>query len=268
MLLNDTDIIIDDGVLRPLLFEEQEVLIKALIDINNPEMLFIFLISLLTGARLQTVLTLREENFERYPGTLEYIIKIKIGGKSNIDTKYNKSNIIYIPRLLYLNIKNYLNSERYKNRATKFNIKNEQKTFRYVFLTNRGIPYYTSKKDKNNYWYRKAPNGGTVRTFISNELKPILKKYDSLKNFKFHDLRASFGMNFIDENMPDVIEGKISITQLMSELMQLMGHSEFRTTERYLNYRTKHQDKKKKEYRNKIESKLLSYLKNKNEPFY
>lgn len=77
-----------------------------------------------------------------------------------------------------------------------------------MYFLQIGIPYYTSKKDKNNYWYRKAPNGGTVRTFISNELKPILKKYDSLKDFKFHDLRASFGMNFIDENMARCYRGK------------------------------------------------------------
>lgn len=51
--------IVDGGDLRPLSEQEQLILLEALNDLDNYEMKLIFLMGILTGARLQTILTLQ-----------------------------------------------------------------------------------------------------------------------------------------------------------------------------------------------------------------
>ena len=54
-----TDKINDGGQLRPLPKKEQDWLLNALLELNNYEMLLIHVLSLVSGARIQTVLTFR-----------------------------------------------------------------------------------------------------------------------------------------------------------------------------------------------------------------
>ena len=101
--------IIDGGELRPLNDHEQEILIKALKLLNNTEMTLIFLIGLCTGARLQTILTLRRENFNYIPEksmteAAVYAGRYNKNGNGLVDSKDDKSITIYFPIELYQKI--------------------------------------------------------------------------------------------------------------------------------------------------------------------
>ena len=141
------DKIEDGGKLRPLSYKEQETLITNLQKINNTEMTLSFLIALTTGARIQTIFTLRKKHFEKELNDCDDLIPIKVGYGTSCDTKFQKIQNIYIPKWLYYKIKVYLNSPRYQKRKdnAKHIFKNDSE--QYIFLTNRGTPYYVANDD-------------------------------------------------------------------------------------------------------------------------
>ena len=57
----------DSGKLRPLPKDEQQALVESLKRIANTEMTLAFIFALTTGARLQTVFTLRRKHFIEKP---------------------------------------------------------------------------------------------------------------------------------------------------------------------------------------------------------
>lgn len=235
-----TDKIIDGGKLRPLTQKEQIILFDALKECKNTEMTLIFLISLTTGARIQTVCTLRLEQFERIATKNEYEVRIRIGNGTNCDTKYSRQNSLFFPKWLYKKIQIYINSNKAKNKRNKAKHIFRDTNHQYVFLTNRGSPFYIAKKDPYRKLYRKPPSGETIRIFISKTLSSKLKKRNFNTNFSFHDLRATFGMNYIDQRSNFIKNKTISVTQLLTSLKERMGHSRLETTELYISFRSKH----------------------------
>ncbi|MDZ7901136.1 MAG: hypothetical protein U5L01_00695 [Rheinheimera sp.] len=92
--------IVDGGKLRPLSKIEQENLVKALIDIGNPEMTIAFLIALTSGARIQTVFTLRLKHIIELNTNDFGEIPISVGMGTGVDTKFQKKMSIYLPTWL------------------------------------------------------------------------------------------------------------------------------------------------------------------------
>jgi integrase len=209
------DKIEDGGKLRPLSYKEQETLITNLQKINNTEMTLSFLIALTTGARIQTIFTLRKKHFEKE--------------LNDCDTKFQKIQNIYIPKWLYYKIKVYLNSPRYQKRKdnAKHIFKNDSE--QYIFLTNRGTPYYVANDDPYRADYKEPPNGATVRQFIFQKLKSI--------DFSFHDLRATYGTNLFDKYMEQVQNKEITLSTALINIKERMSHSSLEITQRYLKYR-------------------------------
>lgn len=107
------DAIVDGGRLHPLSHTQQIALIKALKTIGNTEMILGFLIALTTGARIQTVFTLRKKHFEETLSDKENEIRIKVGYGTNCDTKFNKIHTLIFPSWVYKKVRIYLNSPRY-----------------------------------------------------------------------------------------------------------------------------------------------------------
>ena len=234
------DAIEDGGRLHPLEQEQQIALLKALKTLGNTEMTLAFLIALTTGARIQTVFTLRLKHFERVPTEDEKEIRLKIGYGTSCDTKYGKLHTLFVPIWLYNKIRIYINSPRAKIRRDKAKHIFETNDFQYLFLTNRGVPFYSAHDDPYRHLYSDAPNGGTVRQFILGSLKKQLKKDGFNFSFSFHDLRASFGMNLVDKNLPLIKKEEIDLTYLLVYVKERMGHSSLITTEKYLNFRSRH----------------------------
>lgn len=254
------DAIVDGGRLHPLPQEHQVALVKALKNIGNTEMTLSFLIALTTGARIQTVFTLRKKHFEKPLNDGEKEVKIKVGYGTDCDTKFNKLHTLILPSWLYQKVRIYLNSPRYKKREKKavhiFDEPNKQ----YLFLTNRGTPFYASHDDPYRQLYKEIPNGATVRQFIFNSLKKQLKSKGYSFNFSFHDLRATFGMNLLDKLMPLVNSKVLKLSHALIHIKERMGHSSLFTTEKYLNFRDKSKiiEQVQDEYENYLKELVLN----------
>jgi len=243
--------LIDEGKLRPLPKSEQLLLIETINSLRNTEMLLIHLIALITGARIQTVLTLRRSHFLKSLDNIDCHFTLAIGKGTSIDTKNDKNLVIIFPKILYNKIRTYSLSERYLNRLSK--IKNEEFND-YLFLSNRGSPYYLGKeslKSSNTQINeRTMHNGEAVRQFISKKVLPSMRNKLANDNyiFRYHDLRATFGMNLSESQMKLVELGKQSLHEAREYVRARMGHATTEITDRYLNYKSnfdtliKHQD--------------------------
>ncbi len=252
------DAIVDGGRLHPISHDNQIALFKALKNIANMEMTLSFLIALTTGARIQTVFTLRKKHFEKSLLNEENEIKIKVGYGTDCDTKFNKIHTLIFPYWVYEKIKIYLNSPRYKIREEKAKHIFEHQNKQYIFLTNRGVPFYAANNDPYRYLYKEVPNGATVRQFIFNSIKKQLK-IDGIKlDFSFHDLRATFGMNLLDKLMPLVNDKELKLSHALIHIKERLGHSSLSTTEKYLNFRERH--KIKEQAQDNYETYLMELL--------
>lgn len=237
-----TDAINDGGQLRPLTKDEQIFLLNALKELNNIEMLLIHLLALVSGARIQTILTMRLHHVLTDMATSELKeIKIPAGPTTGIDTKNDKKIVLHIPLWAYQKLHMYALSENAKKRRSKSLLSNSGD--QYLFLSNRGKPYYQSKSDlqnfKQDFDLHHAKNGQTVRQFINDRVIPFIHMKSDKPEFKyrFHDLRATFGMNLTDEQLEYVARGQISLHQAREFVRLRMCHESSATTDLYLQYR-------------------------------
>jgi len=231
-----SDYILDGGRLMPLNKNDQQLLIQALISIGNPEMLLSFLIALTTGARIQTVFTLPTEILGSGLMNSDDLLKIKVGYGRATDTKYSKRMTLLLPGWLHNLLLRYVDSDRYAHRKSMFHGSNGHGD--YIFITRTGKPYYMSKREQSLNSERRPPTGQSVRQFISNRLAPELIKMGAQTVPRFHDLRATFGMNLVEEKMPLINQGKASYYAVLNHLKLRLGHESSKTTEGYLTYKT------------------------------
>lgn len=255
------DSIEDGGKLKPLSTDEQKSIFKALGQIENIEFSLIFLLAVTTGARIQTIGTLRVDDFKRVSSVNEKEIKIRTGYGTLVATKYEKTGLIYVPREVYKKIQIYLASERYEKRNKKA-LPFQNMDHQYAFLTTRGNPFYIHPSDQYLDKYDNPPDGQSIRVFVSGKLKKCLKQNGNNIDFRFHDLRASYGMNLLDALMPLVNNGEITLTDALSHVRERLNHNNLTTTERYLNFKTKHKMKEKQQYQINFENYLINLLDN------
>lgn len=228
--------IYDGEKLRPLLPGEIEQLIKALSKIGNTTMTLAFLIALTTGARIQTVFTLRLSCLrEEYCGD-EESIPIAVGAGTKTNTKFSKRLTLHLPGWLHNRLKTYSNAETSTQRRLQSNNEYANTDEQYLFLTRNGSPYYISKEDPTRRNYGTPPSGGSVRKFIYQQLLPELQSLGFSSTFKFHDLRATFGMSIVRTWITKIEAGEATMDELLAHVMMRMGHNDVATTLRYLSY--------------------------------
>lgn len=231
----------DGGKLRPLSMQEQEYLLDALSAAGNPEMTLIHLMGLLTGARLQTVCTIKLSHILKPCGSAENeMIRLPVGYGTGIDTKGDKQMVLQLPTWFYQALQVYSQSERAKRRRAKSRNKGESQ---YLFLTQHGTPFYSSKEDRLTFdpenQRRYDFDGGAIGTFIRSTIRPYVEKKFGLKKFqfKFHDTRATFGMNLTDAQLSRVEAGLTTLAAAREYVKTRMGHESAATTDLYLNFR-------------------------------
>lgn len=238
-----SDVIDDGGKLRPLLIKEQEWILETLISLANTEMTLIHLCSLLTGARLQTILTIQLHHVLAEidnPNLLE--VRIPAGPGTGIDTKNDKKIVLHFPLWFYQKLHTYALSQRAQKRRQK--AVNGDTENQYLFLSNRGTPFYQSKADlkhfDKDFSLHHAKNGQAVRQFITEKVLPFIRQRFGMPNFnyKFHDLRASYGMNLTDAQLELVSKGEISLNEAREFVKIRMCHESSTTTDLYLQYRS------------------------------
>ena len=263
---HNPEAIVDGGELSPLTVEEQAVVLRALKK-SSREYQLMFYLALFTGARLQTICTLRIKCLFNRESDNHGFIRLPVGAGTGIDTKFQKPMTLLIPHWLAQDLKIYINSEQACQRRQKSNYADSDKN--YVFLTKLGTPFYTSKaeqqeltekiKTSDSFGTRlKLYEGEAVRSYLKVVLLPEIRLIDpQFQHFKFHDLRASFGMNLLESQLQHLPEGHNHMTAV--EYVQArMGHRNISTTLQYLNY------KSRLEWRSKIqheyESSLMQYV--------
>jgi hypothetical protein len=237
----------DEGEdLRPLSNTEFDSLINILHDDKfDVDERLMCRIAMFTGARKQTILTIRMKHLNMFKeenlspdGT--YKLFAGGGGGGDIDTKFNKKQTLYFPKGLAEQIVIYSKSKFAKNRRDKFreNIgksKSEDTMSDddiYLFLSNQGNCHYTAK---NDYRYAKTKSNATGQR--TDSLCKKLLKYlpDNFpRDFTFHWLRATFGHKYYQHLMSLVEKGILKEKEVISRVQARMHHSKKETTENYL----------------------------------
>lgn len=238
-----SDTLVDGGQLRPLPIKEQEWVLEALLTLANTEMTLIHLCSLLTGARIQTILTLQLHHvLTEIDNPNLFEVRIPAGPGTGIDTKNNKKIVLHVPLWFYQKLHTYalsLRAQKRRQKAVNGNTENQ-----YLFLSSKGTPFYQSKADlqrfNKDFSLHHAKNGQAVRQFITEKVVPIIRqRFDTPNfNYKFHDLRASYGMNLTDTQLELVSKGERSLNEAREFVKIRMCHESSTTTDLYLQYRS------------------------------
>lgn len=239
----------DGGDLRPLTVGEQSSMLRALLECSRVYQLM-FYFALFTGARIQTVGTIRINHLSANLDSSGYL-RLPVGAGTLIDTKNGKRMTLLVPGWLVHDMLIYKSSaEAKKRRARSYYGDTEDN---YLFLSKNGVPYYTSKKEildrRDNLVSENAgmidrardvsiQDGAALRTHIQKILMPRIRlDISTFQDFTFHDLRATFGMNLLESHLQHM--GDKSITAILEFVQQRMGHSSKETTMRYLNYKSR-----------------------------
>jgi len=161
-------------------------------------------ISEATSLTISAIETARQS--PKRPGYIE----IDIGPRVGMNTKFSNPRVIELPLNLFKAIKRYITSREHMLLRSKLKQKHEHCP---VFITRRGTPY--NPHTLYAHWYR-------FKEAVSSKFKFGF-------NFRFHDLRATFSLNFMksDELSPLGEEHKASYLQ------DLLGHTSGFTTYLY-----------------------------------
>jgi integrase len=245
------DRISDGGELRPLRVEEQRSILSAFDRQLCPYHLELMMrIALSTGARIQTVCTIRVHHirsaYRKIISDNLSCIEIQAGnGAENegylINTKRGKLHRLLFPRKLIEDLYIYATADYHQSlMGRSYYGKGD---LNYLFLTETASPFYISKQeiqDRQNtdsyYSVNSADfvqnKGDTVRMNLNTFRKKLKSEFPDVGYFKFHDLRATFGMNLVRR-----LESKgYKSGRILSEVKSRMGHSSIATTQEYLDF--------------------------------
>lgn len=249
---NDDPYAINDGEkLVPLTLDEQSVVVESLSNYGNRVFELMAHVAIRTGARLQSVSTLRISDIRKIANQKpnkygEVTLKIGAGCLTDLkgEKRYGKRALLFFPTDLVQDLLDYADSEAAKELREKSFYGDLDEN--YLFLNNDGRPFYTSHKemlDRANPTYSKRLSardrvdfpiavGQAMNGLMSRLRKKINAEHPDFKSFRFHDLRATYGMNFIRSwieagNNPNVGVGLLQVR---------MGHNSIQTTYQYLSY--------------------------------
>lgn len=234
----------DGGKLRALSQSEQRWLLEALLAAGNTEMTLIHLLGLLTGARIQSILTMKVRHVMISPKIFSGdVLRLAIGPGTGIDTKNNKKMVLHIPVWFFRLLQNYAVSHRARKRRMR--AAGGDIDEQYLFLSVRGNPFYDSKSTisgiRENEYRHHDKTGQAVRQFIKEKIIPYIRLHhgDHVFQFRFHDTRATFGMNLMDSQLALVERGETTLKNALEFVKTRLSHESVVTTERYLNYRSR-----------------------------
>lgn len=275
----------DGGVLTPLLPEEQKIMWEEVAKLERGQQLM-FRVAAETGARLQTICTLRWSSLLDAV-LVKNVYFIEIGKNSLVDSKFEKSYELQMSTELREALLTYVESPLAQERR--------QKSFygdcenNYVFLTSHGAPYATSRQEKadrrgdNEYPitlddkfkssqqgdnHTKTKRGNTLQVVVLNIKKAIWQTYPDFPNFSFHDLRATFAVNLLNLELDYMVQENaklkaggaqesITINDCLHTVRRAMGHTSLVTTEQYLRFRTGRTETLKEQLLNRYSLSML-----------
>lgn len=204
----------------------------------------IMLLSLMTGARKQTVLTLRVKHVERMmKGAInaEGAYVMKAGPGTGIDTKNNKPQTLYVPKQLAEELLTYVRSEFATKRRARFRLsyfvsypglRSIPDEDMYVFLSEQANCYYMASSDPRYPFIKTRPQGAVADTLKKKVVRANLAGFP--KDFTYHWLRATFAFQLYQRLVPRLKDGSLLPGEEISIIQARMHHDRRETTENYL----------------------------------
>ena len=204
----------------------------------------IMLLSLMTGARKQTVLTLRVKHVERMmKGAInaEGAYVMKAGPGTGIDTKNNKPQTLYVPKQLAEELLTYVRSEFATKRRARFRLsyfvsypglRSIPDEDMYVLLSEQANCYYMASSDPRYPFIKTRPQGAVADTLKKKVVRANLAGFP--KDFTYHWLRATFAFQLYQRLVPRLKDGSLLPGEEISIIQARMHHDRRETTENYL----------------------------------
>lgn len=201
-------------------------------------------IALFTGARKQTILTIRMKHVEIFKEesnlSPDGTYKIFAGAGCDIDTKFNKKQTLYFPKGLAEQIVIYAESKFAKKRRDKFRQNLEKSDSEetmsdddiYLFLSNQGNCHYMARNDYRYARTKSNPTGQRTDSLCKKLLNSLPENFP--QGFTFHWLRATFGHKYYQYLMILVEKKIIKSNEVISRVQARMHHSKPETTDNYL----------------------------------
>lgn len=236
----------EDGEdLRPLTNLELGELMKVLGGKGwSPQDRLILFTSMMTGARKQTVLTLRMKHlklFDERNILRDGTYLLHAGPGTGIDTKRNQPQQLYFPKQLAEELIVWVRSPMATARRRAFQEKFNKLNLEaaplheddiYVFLSDQGGCYYMAQNDPRYPVVTSRPTGQVTDTLKKRILGKVSDKFS--KSFTYHWLRATYAFQLYQRLLPLLASGEIQPGEEISIIQRRMHHRHRETTEQYL----------------------------------
>lgn len=236
----------DEGeFLRPLTNVELSHILKIIEDDDwTAQERLIVLFALMTGARKQTVLTLRVKHVEGLNNGLvqpdgSYILKA--GPGTGIDTKFGKPQTLYVPQQLAEDLLVYVRSPFAKKRRQRFQsefalkhpgLKPIADEDMYVFLSEQCNCYYMAASDPRYTFSKSRALGAVADTLKRKLLRKV--EIDIPVDFAFHWLRATYAYQLYQLLKPRLADGTLEPGEEITIIQSRLHHEKREVTENYL----------------------------------
>lgn len=205
---------LEDGLL-PITEQNRDLLLNFLFENENVELFLMCLIGFYTGARSETIRTLKISSLVNASNdsSSERMKKIAVGPGTGIKTKNNVPGKITAPDFLISVLLKYAYSAKRLVRQAKAEKSNKD----HLFLSVRGNPY-----SENTF----------TKLFSDLRKKLIAHGYTQFTHFKFHQSRATYGTNL----MKVALENLSSQSKAIKFVRDHMLHKHDSTTWKYIKF--------------------------------
>ncbi|MBL4909903.1 MAG: site-specific integrase [Alteromonadaceae bacterium] len=250
----------DEGEdLRPLTLTQRDEFLREISkdEFSVDERLF-SLFALYTGARKQTIFTLRMKHlafFEPKFLLSDNTYELRVSSKNGADTKYDKPQKLFVEKELADDLIVYSKSRTAKARRKEFqqkfadefpDLEKMHDNDVYLFLSTENNCHYMAKDDPRFVRVRSRPKGQRTRLFTEKLLTFTSKKFP--KDITFHWLRATFAFVYylhLVKKYEDKNGKIISHSEIIRKVQKRMHHSRSSITENYLKLFENINDKKR-----------------------
>jgi integrase len=197
--------------LKPFKEDDYKLLFDTLKSKSSKDFMLICMLSASTGLRASEVAALRLDMITSHNG--EDVFDLYVGPQVGHKTKGNKNGIIKVSGKIIKLLNKHIKSKEYIKRLAKF--KGDNPT---VFITQRGNPF------------SQQVISAMFSGIVTDEIKSKNKDF----NYKFHDLRTTFGVN----TMKSCLNSEMNKEESMSYTQNQMRHKSLKTTMKYLEFWT------------------------------
>ncbi|QAY84165.1 site-specific integrase [Pseudomonas arsenicoxydans] len=213
----------------------------------------ILLTALMTGARKQTVLTLRLRHLKSFKEDAlqrDGTYLLHVGPGTGVDTKRDRSQRLYVPRQIAEELKVLVSSPSAVMRREKLRSHFEKEypdlsplaeDDMYVFLSDQGGCYYMAKNDSRYPVIKSRPTGQVTETIKRKLLTKASDRFPT--DFSYHWLRATYAFQLYQNLLPLLESGHMRPGEEISFVQHRLHHKNRETTEGYLKLFKMHSEK-------------------------